>query len=541
MNTETEDSQQVFLLKAKPGFMHIITEKADKVLQHVPGATLVGADKAGPVIEVEVNQKYAEILADLRAPHFPPMITEYDWKASFDPFKHQYRMAGMMSTHKRFFCLADPGTGKSISVVWAFDYLKSVGRVNKVLIVAPLSLLEDTWAKEFRNGMPHGKYVVLHGSAAKRKQLAKQPHDIAIINYDGVEIVYDELAANDYDLIVFDESTMLKNINRRWKFNRALAKNARWVWALTGTPTAQAPTDAYGQCKLLLGDSFGYSEGAWKDAVMTQITKFKWIPKPEAAKIVQHWMQPSIYIRKRDVLQDLPPITRNRRRVEVSAEQKKMLDTLRKNAMAVSASGSMITAVHAAALNLKLLQCASGSVYDEEGNVVELDNTPRIKELVEVVRETRQLEDLDAPRPNNKVLVFCMFKHTVAGVLAALKAHGFDAVSVTGDTSIGRRNVIFDAFQNTRGTEVIVAIPDVMSHGLTLTAASTTVWFTPITSAEKFTQAANRTDRPGQKYPMQMVELYGTEAEKLLYNRLDEREQHQKDVLSAYAELVSFL
>jgi SNF2 family DNA or RNA helicase len=493
------------------------------------------------MIEVAVNQQYAEMLADLRAPHFPPMITEYDWLASFDPFPHQYKMAGLMSSHKRFFCLADPGTGKTVSVVWAFDYLKSIGRVKKILIVAPLSLLEDTWAKEFRNGMPHGKYVILHGNAAKRKQLAKQPHDIAIINYDGVEIVYDELAANKYDLIVFDESTMLKNINRRWKFNAALAKHAEWVWALTGTPTAQAPTDAYGQCKLLLNESFTYSEGAWKDAVMRQLTKFKWVPKPEAAQIVQHWMQPSIYIRKRDVLKDLPPLTRNRRKVEVSPEQKKMLDTLRKDAMAVSASGSMITAVHAAALNLKLLQCASGSVYDETGGVVELDNTPRITELLAVIKETRQLEDFEDDRPNNKVLVLCMFKHTVASVLLALKAAGFDAVSVTGDTPIGQRNAIFSAFQNTRGTEVIVAIPDVLAHGLTLTAASTTVWFTPITSAEKFTQAANRTDRPGQKYPMQMVELYGTEAEKLLYNRLDEREQHQKDVLSAYDEIVSFL
>ena len=540
MTTE-EDKQQVFLLNEKPGFMHIITEKADKVLQHIPGAVLVGASNDGPMIEVAVNQQYAEMLADLRAPHFPPMITEYDWQASFDPFPHQYKMAGLMSSHKRFFCLADPGTGKTVSVVWAFDYLKSIGRVKKILIVAPLSLLEDTWAKEFRNAMPHGNYVVLHGNAAKRKQLAKQPHDIAIINYDGVEIVYDELAANKYDLIVFDESTMLKNINRRWKFNAALAKHAEWVWALTGTPTAQAPTDAYGQCKLLLNESFTYSEGAWKDAVMRQLTKFKWVPKPEAAQIVQHWMQPSIYIRKRDVLKDLPPLTRNRRKVEVSPEQKKMLDTLRKDAMAVSASGSMITAVHAAALNLKLLQCASGSVYDETGGVVELDNTPRINELLAVVKETRQLEDFEDDRPNNKVLVLCMFKHTVASVLLALKAAGFDAVSVTGDTPIGQRNAIFSAFQNTRGTEVIVAIPDVLAHGLTLTAASTTVWFTPITSAEKFTQAANRTDRPGQKYPMQMVELYGTEAEKLLYNRLDEREQHQKDVLSAYDEIVSFL
>lgn len=538
---EAEHNPLVFMLHAKPGYAHIVTEKASTVLAKIPEAVLVGAEERGAIIEVPISQSMAERLADLRVPHMPPMVVDYEWHASFEPFQHQFRIGGMLSSHKRFFCLADAGTGKTVSVVWAYDYLRSIGRVKRMLVVAPLSLLEDTWAKEFRNAAPHVKTVVLHGDAAKRRKLAKAPHDVAVVNYDGVEIIYDELMANKYDIIAFDESTALKNINRRWKFNGALAKDAEWVWALTATPTSQAPTDAYGQCKLVLGEEFKYSEPAWKDATMRQLTKFKWVPKDEAAALVQHWMQPSIYIRKRDVLKDLPPVMRSRRRVAVSAEQNKMLKELRKDAMAMTAAGTMITAVHAAALNLKILQCASGSIYDEVGNVVEVDNTPRINELVEVIKETRSLEDKDDPKPNNKALVFCMFKHTVAAVVTALKAAGFDAVSVTGDTSAGRRATIFSTFQSSRNIDVIVAIPDVAAHGLTLTAASTTVWFTPITSAEKFTQACNRTDRPGQKYPMQLVELYGTEAEKLMYDRLDEREQHQKDVLSAYAEIVSFL
>ena len=863
--------QLVFTLASRPGWTEITTSKASDVLARVPGAELVGASDDGPVLHVPHNQAVAEILADVQAPHLPPMVTDYDWKASFTPMPHQFRVAGSMSTHKRFFCLAEPGcvdgsteylsrtgwkridqydggevmqyhadtgvgefvqpisyiakpcdvmihfkttrgmdmmlspehrvlwhhpetneakvssageiallhrqlkqgfkgripaafqlkestrleltdaqlrvmvaviadayfqspapsvratvrvkkerkkarmrellasagipfleksrdfasakgytlftfdapirakdysgfweaapsqlaivvdemkywdgstrvgnrapafstrvaasadfvqyahaalgqrttisahtrdttkvvdgktyhdtgtdmdvipssggafvtmsnstsveckdanvtevpapggmkycfevpssflvlrrngkifctgnTGKTVCSVWAFDYLKRIGRAKRALIIAPLSLLEDTWLKEFKNAAPHLSCAVLYGTAAKRKKIAAMPHDVHIINYDGIEIVYDQLMANKYDVVVLDESTNIKNINRRWKFCNAVAKPAEWVWLLTGTPTAQSPTDAYGQCKLLLGEKFQYSEGGWKDATMQQMSKFRWVPKKESAQLVQHWMQPAIFIKKRDVMPDMPPIMKSRRRVELSPAQKTMLDDLKKAAMASTDHGATITAVHAAALNLKICQVSSGAVYDDNRDVVELDNTPRIAELVEVIRDTRARDD-NVLVANNKVLVFCMFKHTVATVVNALKANGIDAVAVTGDTSAGQRTAIFGAFQSSKQYEVIVAVPDVMAHGLTLTAASTTVWFTPHTRAELYQQANNRTDRPGQKYSMEIVELYGCQAEKVLYDRLDERGQHQQDVLAAYAELV---
>jgi polyhydroxyalkanoate depolymerase len=137
------------MLHAKPGYAHIVTEKASTVLAKIPEAVLVGAEERGAIIEVPINQSMAERLADLRVPHMPPMVVDYDWHASFEPFQHQFRIGGMLSSHKRFFCLADAGTGKTVSVVWAYDYLRSIGRVKRMLVVAPLSghyatLLRDT-------------------------------------------------------------------------------------------------------------------------------------------------------------------------------------------------------------------------------------------------------------------------------------------------------------------------------------------------------------------------------------------------------------
>jgi superfamily II DNA or RNA helicase len=436
------------------------------------------------------------------------------------------------------FCTGN--TGKTISVVWALDYLIRAGRIKRALVVAPLSLLEDTWQREFTNGAPHMTTAVLHGTAAKRKKLAAMGHQVHIINYDGIETVYDQLVANKYDVVVYDESTNIKNINRRWKFCRGVSADAAWVWMLTATPTAQSPTDAYGQCRMLLGTGFPYTQQAWKETTMRQATQFKWVSRPEATQKVNEWMQPAIYVRKRDVMQDLPAVMKYRRKVNLSSQQTQMLDELKRKASIALDDGGTVTAVHGAALAQKVCQIASGCVYDDNHAVVVLDNAPRLAELYNIVETTRARHDPSCA-PNNKVIVFCAFKHTVNVVAQALRDKGWDVAVVTGDTPSALRTQSFSAFQRTVTHDVLVATPDVAAHGLTLTAATTTVWFTPHTRAELYQQANNRTDRPGQKFPMEIHELYGSPAEKVLYDRLDDRASEMHMTLQAYKQLVHSL
>jgi superfamily II DNA or RNA helicase len=78
-------------------------------------------------------------MAQLRVAHLPPMLRDYNWPGKFTPMPHQMRIAGALSTHRRFFCLADLGVGKTISSLWAADWLMEQGLVKQVLIVAPLS------------------------------------------------------------------------------------------------------------------------------------------------------------------------------------------------------------------------------------------------------------------------------------------------------------------------------------------------------------------------------------------------------------------
>ena len=522
----------------REGWLRLTTTKAPAILAACPTAIVVGATDAGPQVDVPWSQETSEVLADCGVAHVPYMTQVYDYPGTFSPFPHQYRISGFMSTHKRGFILAETGTGKTASAIWAIDYLLRIGRARRVLVVCPMSLLRFTWLKEFKHLTPNTDVTILHGASDRRKILAQDHAHVHIVNFDGVEVVYDQLLANQYDIVVIDESTAYKNINRRWKFMRPLVANSAWVWLMSATPVAQSPMDAHGQVKLLYGSSWAVTQSDFKMQTMLQLSKFVWRPKPEAAKIVQDVMQPAIYVKKRDVLKDLPPLMLVEREVDLSAGQTALIKELKKEALALMGTHT-ITAVHAAALRTKIIQIASGAVYSETGEVVEVDCKNRVAELLDMVKHVRERAVVGVP--NNKVLVFCAFKHTARMVNAALTAAGYKSAEVDGEASPRQRDTIFNEFQNGAEIECIVAVPEVMAHGLTLTAASTVVWFTPHSRAEVYQQACGRIERPGQKFSMEIVHIHGSEAERNMYTNLRDRAATQADVLSGYAEIANLL
>ena len=119
----------------------------------------------------------------------------------------------------------------------------------------------------------------------------------------------------------------------------------------------------------------------------------------------------------------------------------------------------------------------------------------------------------------------------------ALAPH-FNIAVITGDTSAKRRAEIFYSFQTEGEIDVILAVPRTMSHGVTATAASTIVWFGPVTSNETYQQACNRIDRPGQTQEMFIHHLYSSPVEQKLYKTLRERKVSQADLLNLYNDFI---
>lgn len=443
-----------------------------------------------------------------------PIKYYYEWPGQYQPFHAQRETAEFLTLHSRAFCLNDMGTGKTLATLWAYDYLASLGRLRKALIISPLSTLERTWGDEIFRHFPHLNFSVIYGSKDRRQKLLKGDADIYLINHDGIKVVENDLLAiPEIDLVVVDEIASFRNASTgRWKSLKKIIAGKSCVWGLTGTPTPNSPIDAWAQCKLLCPERVPKYFTQWKHSVMKQLSQFKWVPKESATEIVHDSMQPAIRFSREDCV-DLPPCVWQERHVPMTTEQKAAYKAMLAK-LAMEYQGDSVVAVNEAVKMQKLLQIACGVVYGDDVSV-HLPAKPRIEVVREVVEEA-----------GTKTIVFVPFKAVLRYVAAQL-SESFSVEMISGDTSKSERDRIFSEFQNTSEPRVLVAQPAAMSHGLTLTAANTVVWFAPVTSNEVYEQANARVTRPGQKHTQFVVNIEGSEVERRLYARLRDRQKLQ--------------
>ena len=455
-----------------------------------------------------------------------PINSRYSWTGKYAPFDHQKKTAAFLTMHPRAFCFNEQGTGKTASAIWAADFLMKQGKIKRALVICPLSIMDSAWRDDFFTFAPHRSVDVAYGESKKRKEIIRQGADFVVINYDGVEIVYDEIAKGGFDLVIIDEATHYKNAqSKRWKILNKLMTDDTWLWMMTGTPAAQSPLDAYGLAKLINPLSVPRFFGSFRDMVMTKASQFSWVMKPSASALVFNALQPAIRFTKEECL-DLPDMTYVKRQVELTRQQKKYYDILKKR-MVMEINGDEVSAVNAAVIMNKLLQISAGAVYTDEGDTLEFDIKHRYKVLREVIDESSQ-----------KVLIFVPFKHTIDVLTDKLRADGITTEVIRGDVPVARRTDIFKRFQEAHDPRVLVIQPQAAAHGVTLTAANTVVWWGPTPSLETYAQANARVHRAGQKHPCTVVQLQGSAVEKRVYSLLDKRIDVHTKMIDLYKELL---
>jgi len=177
--------------------------------------------------------------------------------------------------------------------------------------------------------------------------------------------------------------------------------------------------------------------------------------------------------------------------------------------MLVEVSGTIVTAVNAAASLNKLLQVSGGAVYANGRQVVEFDINPRLNALKEVLDETL-----------HKVIIFVPYRHTIEVVERWLRQEGHTIEVIDGSVPASTRNRIIQAFQAQEDPKILLIQPQAASHGVTLTAADTIVFWSPVMSVETYMQCVARIDRVGQKNKMTVVHLQGSDAERRVYTML---------------------
>jgi SNF2 family DNA or RNA helicase len=475
------------------------------------------------------------LLRNLGHAELPSPIEEhYDFPSAdgLRPFKKQLLTSAAMTMNRRFFVLNSMGTGKTKACIWAFHFLQSVGKARRMLIVCPLSTVRFTWEREIFNTLPDLTVRVLTGTAARRRKLLAEDADIFIINHDGVGVIYNELKQRrDIDVVCFDEVATYRNARaQRSKLARELALTRSFVWGMTGSPTPTAPTDAFGLARLITPETAPRSFTQFRGETMLEVNQFKWVPKRGAADTVSKVLSPAVRYTLDEIV-ELPPVIEREIQIEMGARQHATYKMLKDHASALLKEGS-ITAINGGVLYSKLLQTSIGWVYGDDNKVYELDNHNRINALLDIIEG-----NVDSMRPDGKTIVFSPFISAMEGIATALSKAKIDFATVSGSTPTAKRGEIFQAFQHTDKLKVINAHPDCMSHGLTLTAADTIIWFGPTTKLETYEQANARIRRVGQTRKQQIIKLVASDAERLSYRRLEARQDLQDNVLGLIAEL----
>ena len=468
-----------------------------------------------------------------------PILKDYAWPGQFKPKSHQKTMASFLTLNPRCLNLSAMRTGKTMACVWAADYLMDCELIGRVLVICTLSNMERVWDKEiYRHMLGRRTASILYGTKEQRLAALNTDADFYIINHDGIKVgtrkgargieIGDVAKAiverDDIDTVIVDEATAFKlSSTTRFKVLKHIIERKPYVWLLTGTPTPNAPTDAWAFRKLLFPTTTE-SFMAFRDRTMIRINQFKWIPRREGPEVVAKFLQPAIRFSREDCI-DIPPIQIEQAECALSPTQEKAYQDMKRGLAMTVASGEKINAVNEAVLRIKLLQISMGAVYGPEREVHSVDCAPRLQLLMDLLEES-----------DSKILVFAPLTSVVHLLYREIRKAGWTAAMVTGATHAKERTKIFRAFERDSDPHIIIADPGCVAHGLDLTTAGTVIWFGPTDKLEIYQQANARIDGPNQTRKQVAIQIASTQVEREIYKRLDEKQSLQGLVLNIVRE-----
>ena len=444
-------------------------------------------------------------------------------------FKNQDESIEFFRDKPRGLDLSDAGTGKTRTQIDLFDERRRAGG-KCALVVAPKSLLEAAWGDDIEKFAPHLKVVFAY--AHNRKKAFDEEADVYVTNTDAVNWLVKQKPEffDRFDTLIIDEISYFKH--RTSKRSKALAKIKDYFpyrYGLTGTPNSNSILDIWHQA-YIIDDGERLSDEYFKFRYTTTTPRqvgpsprmLKWEDKPGAAVAVANLLADISVRHKLEECHDIPANHMYKVPFTLSPELRKAYDQMETHALLMLEEGKVIDAVNAAVVTQKLLQIASGALYDESSSIVHLEDS-----RYQLVR------DLVAAR--NHSLVFYIWKHQGQALEELFKANGIPYCVIDGNTK--NKAQVVREFQ--RGYyQVCLAQPQSAAHGLTLTKATTAIWASPTYNLEHFIQGNHRIYRAGQtrKTETILVTAKGT-IEPHVYRILTQKDERQMDFLQMLQEL----
>ncbi|UYL91789.1 DEAD/DEAH box helicase [Paenibacillus phage Bloomfield] len=392
------------------------------------------------------------------------------------------------------------GLGKTVSTLTAIDLLlHDYFDIDKVLVIAPLRVAEDTWSREVEkwDHLQHLKISKVLGSAAQRRKALSAKADIYVINRENVEWLVSELGNSwDFDTVVIDEISSFKNHqSKRFRALRRVRPMIKRVIGLTGTPAPNSLMDLWAPIYLLdQGERLGKTITGFRDQYFVPGERsghivYKWHEKKEAEQRIYGAIKDIAVSMKAEDWLKLPERIDRTVPIRLSEKAAQLYKKLEKELLLEFVDADVV-ATTAAALSNKLLQMASGAVYDEERGV---------KEIHEAKLDA--LEDILEASQGKPVMVFYNYKHSLQRV-----QQRFPQARILRKGKEGVQDI---TDWNTNKIPLLLLHPKSAGHGLNLQESNcqTVIWFDQIWSLEEFQQANARVYRQGQTRKIVVMQL----------------------------------
>lgn len=415
---------------------------------------------------------------------------------------YQKRAAKFVLTNHRCMLALDPGLGKTAATLAAFLALHKRAMAKRLLVIAPLNPAKMVWRQEVTKWQPfaHLSVSLIVGTAKQREQAVAANTDIDVINYENVEWLIRTHGHCPYDMIVLDESTLIKSPSS--KRRRALlpwTNQAQWLVELTGTPTPRSLEDLWAQMHTLdggraLGEYVTHFRAKYFDPVIKSGHQVhRWAVKPGCDVLIHEAVQHLILRMDAEEYLELPPYVFRDIDVELPPKARKQYQSMEREMFAELDQGESIAMDPASARN-RCHQMVGGGLYQDDRQRDEYWHLHDAK--------TDALKDLLESLQGEPVLVAIQFRHELERVSRACE----QATGVKPPAVVGRSKVQVEQLQdewNMGLHPVVIVHPASLSHGANLQDAGIGVcWYSMTDNLEHYDQLNRRLRRRNRVKPV---------------------------------------
>ena len=393
--------------------------------------------------------------------------------------------------------LMEMGTGKTLTAIGITGALLRSGRIRRVLVVSPLSIT-TVWREEFAKFADYPyELAVLSGSTEKKKQtlqeLSSTDLSIAVVNYESVWRMEDAVATWKPDLIICDEGHKLKSHSTSAsKAMHRLGVRAKYRLLLTGTPITNKAIDIFSQYKFLNPSIYGQNFYPFRNRYFfmtgygnhTPITK-----KSMEAEFTAKMHSVAYRVTKAECL-DLPETTDIIRPVQLEPAAMKLYKNLVDESFAELSDGE-VTATNVLTRLLRLNQLTGGFICSDDSSKAEQVSNAKMSVLEDIVDASLQ--------EGKKLVIIARFIPELHAICKMLGKKGIRHSLIMG--GVNNRDEQVAQFQNDPEVSVFVGQIATAGMGITLSAASTMVFYSLDYSMSNFEQTKARIHRAGQKFP----------------------------------------